>query len=86
MDVDGATKLLLGVIRTPGISEQLCQHTVRVCQEMPIEELLWFVNREPLKGVDRLTERRLGLGKVLRPPPRGRISGSGANARGPNGT
>ena len=40
MDVDGATELLLGIIRTPGINEDLGQQAMRVCQEMPINELL----------------------------------------------
>ena len=65
MNLDGATKLLLGIIRTPGINEDLGQQAMRVCQEMPINELLRRTNREPLKGVDRLTERSLDVPAML---------------------
>ena len=61
MDVDGATKLLLGIIRTLGSNEDPGQPTMRVCQEMPTLQFLWCVDCEPLKGVDRTAERMLDI-------------------------
>ena len=41
MDIDRATQLLLGLLRTPGINKNLGQPTMRVGQIMPTVELLW---------------------------------------------